>query len=50
MIYSDVDTTIDLFVIDDMYYQITEKAIDWESIADEILRNNYLSTLFEDPL
>jgi len=40
--YSDYDMTIDYIVIGNVYYQLTKKAIDFASIADEILRNDYL--------
>lgn len=42
MIYSDTDITIDYFIVNSTYYQLTKKAIDWESIADDILREDYL--------
>lgn len=42
MIYSDADMTIDYIIIENTYYQLTKKAIDFESIADEILREDYL--------
>ena len=42
MVYSDTDMTIDYIIINTTYYQLTKKAIDFESIADEILREDYL--------
>ena len=42
MNYSDTDTTIDYFIIGNTYYQLTKTAIDWESIAEDILREDYL--------
>ena len=50
MMYADYDTTIDYLIINNMYYQLTNKEVDWESIAEDLLKEDYLKIENEDIL